>query len=271
MEPDARRDADASLRVMVAVGGHAFDRPAFEAMLAALPGIACDVVKHPEAARRMTPAGLHGIDALLLYDLPGLDFRDGLDPPRVLPPPDEIVAGFEGLLREGKGIVALHHALAGWPGWPGYGETLGGRFLYRPATVRGVDCPDSGYAPDVEYGVRVVDPAHPVCAGLPARFRLRDELYLCEVFERDVTPLLRADAAFTPKRFLSAAQALRGTPAPVARTTHAPGSNLVGWTRRQGASRVVCLQPGDGAATFADANYRRLLANALRWVARPRD
>jgi hypothetical protein len=263
------REASGTLRILVAIGGHAFDRLAFDALLAALPGIDCEVVKHPEAARRMNPRGLDGFDALLLYDLPGLDFRATQDGPRVLSPPPWLVEGFEALLRAGTGIVALHHALAGWPSWAGYGEALGGRFLYRPAQVRGRDCPDSGYLPDVRYAVEVADRAHPVTAGLPPRFTLRDELYLCEIFEGSVVPLLRADAEFTRERFWSAAGALRGAGPSREGWSHAPGSPLVGWTRVVEASRVVYLQPGDGPATLADPNYRRLLGNALRWVARP--
>lgn len=261
-------EASGTLRILVAIGGHAFDRPAFDALLTALPGIDCEVVKQPAAAQRMNPRDLGGFDALLLYDLPGLDFRVAQDGPRVLPPPPWLVEGFEALLRAGTGIVALHHALAGWPAWTGYGEALGGRFLYRPAPVRGRDCPDSGYLPDVEYAVEVVDSAHPVTAGLAPRFTLRDELYLCEVFEDDVVPLLRADAQFTPERFWSASSALRGAGASREGWSHAPGSRLVGWTRDVHASRIVYLQPGDGPATYADPNYRRLLGNALRWVAR---
>jgi uncharacterized protein len=256
------------LRVLVAIGGHAFDRPAFDALLAALPGVDCDVVKHPEAARRMNPRDLDGFDALLLYDLPGLDFRAAHDGPRVLSPSRELMAGFDALLRAGMGIVALHHALAGWPGWDDYGEALGGRFLYAPAQVRGRDCPDSGYLADVEYDVEVADHAHPVTAGLPPRFTLRDELYLCEVFEQDVIPLLRADAGFAQAQFRSAASALRGEGSSREGGAHAPGSSLIGWVRCVHASRVVYLQPGDGPAAFEDSNYRRLVANALRWVAR---
>lgn len=48
---------------------------------------------------------------------------------------------------------------------------------------------------------------------------------------------------------------------------HAPGSPLVGWTREPGASRVVYLQFGDGPSAYGDANVRRLLGNAIGWVA----
>jgi hypothetical protein len=33
------------------------------------------------------------------------------------------------------------------------------------------------------------------------------------------------------------------------------------------SSRLVYLQPGDGPSVYDDANYRRLVENAIRWVA----
>ena len=49
------------------------------------------------------------------------------------------------LLEAGQGFVFLHHALAGWPAWPGWAEVLGGRYHYAPASLRGRDWPDSGF------------------------------------------------------------------------------------------------------------------------------
>lgn len=248
--------------MLVAIGGHPFDRPAFDALLGAMPDLDFEVVRHPQAARRMADGGLQGIDALLLYDLPGLDFHDPVDPPRVLPPPPGVVAGLGAALRHGIGVVALHHALAGWPAWSDYGDWLGGRFLYRPARVRGRECADSGYATGVDYVACVVDASHPVVEGLPQRFALRDELYRCEVFAEELTPLLRVEVGPTSPAFLSAAGALRGEP----RADAGAPTDLIGWSRQLGPSRLVYLQPGDGPSTLQDGHYRRLVHNALRWV-----
>ncbi len=259
------------MRAMVAIGGHDFDREAFTAMLAALSGIDCEIVRQPEAARRMNPRDLQAFDALLLYDLPGLDFRAAADAPRLLPAPEAFRIGFEALLLDGVGIVALHHAIAGWPAWPVYGDILGARFRYRPALADGRVLADSGYAPDVEFGVEVADAAHPVTAGLPAQFTLRDEPYCCEV-DAAVQPLLRADARYTGAAFRSAAQAVRAPDAAApGQWRHAPASSLIAWSRTLYASRIVGIQPGDTASTFANPHWRRLLANALHWVARSAD
>ena len=34
-------------------------------------------------------------------------------------------------------------------------------------------------------------------------------------------------------------------------------------------SRLVYLQPGDGPSAYDNPDYRRLVENALRWVATP--
>lgn len=112
-------------------------------------------------------------------------------------------------LEPGKAVVALHHALAGWPTWDEYGDWLGGRFLYRPARVRGEMRLDSGYARAVAQEFETLV-AHPVLKGLPPRFWLTDEPYLCEVFECDIRPPLRSSASFQREDFLSAAAAVAG-------------------------------------------------------------
>ena len=132
--------------------------------------------------------------------MPGLDFA--ADPrPGYVEPDAAFKAGFEALLIQGKGIVALHHALAGWPAWPQYAEWLGGRFLYRPGELRGEHRLDSGYRHDVAYeAVAVAD--HPVLAGVPAHFPLTDELYLAEVFEDSVTHAAASQSRLRPRRLL---------------------------------------------------------------------
>ena len=256
-------DYHASIRALVAVRGHPFDRNAFATVFEEMQGISATMVDQP-ACLLMNPAGMRDFDVLVLYDMPGLDFA-APEPPAYVPPDPAFVSGFEALLTSGKGIVALHHALAGWPSWPGYAEHLGGRFLYRSDTLRGSDLLDSGYRHDVPYDAMVTG-NHRATQDLPPRFPLIDELYLAEVFEDSVTPLLRADAAFTRDQFFSAKHAVSGRMFCRDDWDHPPGSDLIGWTKRAINSPLVYLQPGDGPATYADANYRRLVENAIRWV-----
>jgi type 1 glutamine amidotransferase len=256
------------LNVLVAAKGRPYLRDPFMAMFDTLPGVACALVEQPAVQRLMTPEGMAGFDALVLYDMPGLDFAAPQRPGYVEPDPD-FKAGLLALLDAGKGVVALHHAIAGWPAWPEYAELLGGRFLYRPGPLRGADRPDSGYRHDVTHQASVLDPAHPVATGVPAGFALTDELYLSEVFEDLVIPLLASDAVFTRDGFYSAALAVNGKMYSNDGWVHPDGSNLIGWTKRARKSPLVYLQPGDGPPTYENPHYRRLVENAIRWVASP--
>ena len=254
------------LNVLVAVKGHPFDRTAFGAIFDEMEGVAAAIVDQPAAARLMTPEGMAGFDALVLYDMPGIDFR-AAGGPRFIEPSAAVKAGFLAMLDAGVPVVALHHAIAGWPAWPEYADILGGRFLYQPAELRGRARLDSGYRHDVAYEAVAAAPEHPILEGLPERIPLTDELYLFEVFEDAVTPLLRAPHAFMRQGFYSAAQAVAGKMLSNQGWDHPPGSDLIGWTKQARCSPLVYLQPGDGPATYASPNYRRLLRNAIVWAA----
>jgi type 1 glutamine amidotransferase len=262
-------DYRAPIKLLAAVRGHPFDRNGFDAMFLGMEGITATMVDQPAAAQLMNPEGMVPYQVLLLYDMPGLDFTAPENPPSYVAPPDALKSGLRALLEQGIGIVALHHALAGWPTWPEYGDWMGGRFLYHPAEVRGARCFDSGYAHSVTYEAAVLS-THPVTRGLPAAFSITDEPYLAEIFAADVTPLLSSGASFTRDHFWSADAAVRGNMNSRDRWNHPPGSNLIAWTKRALNSPLVYLQPGDGPSAFENPHYRRLLENAIRWVARCR-
>ena len=254
-------DHHAEIKVLAAVRGHPFDRNAFATLFGGMAGISVTFVDQPAAAMLMRPGLGARFDALLLYDMPGIDFA-AASPGSPVGPDEETKRGLTELLDEGIGVVALHHALAGWPGWPEYAELLGGRFLYRAEG----DILDSGYRHAVSYHAQVVA-GHPVTRGLPASFDLTDELYLAEIHEDDVTPLLRADHDFTAANFYSATRAIEGQMFSNQDWAHPPGSNLIGWVKRARRSPLVYLQPGDDETTYANPHYRQLVENALRWAA----
>jgi type 1 glutamine amidotransferase len=253
------------LNVLVVAKGHPYLRDPFMAIFDEMEEIACTLVEQPAAARMMSIEAMKGFDALVLYDMPGLDFRS-TPPPGFVEPEASFKKNFLALLDRGTGIVALHHAVAGWPAWEDYAELLGGRFLYQPGILRGKERQDSGYRHDVEYEITPVDTAHPILEGISFPLRLTDELYLSEVFEDSVSPLLRSSHRFTRDGFYSAAHAISGRMFSNEGWSHPDGSNLVGWTKRARNSPLVYLQPGDGPATYENPGYRRLIANAIRWV-----
>ena len=259
-------DYHSALNVLVSIKGHPFERDAFAELFESFDGIRHTFVEQPASQAFMNPTAAAPWDALVFYDMPGIDFST--QPPGLVPPSDELKQGFMDLLATGKGMVFLHHAIAGWPLWPDYGELIGGRFFYLPTECRGKPVLDSGYRHEVSHSVQVVDAAHPVAEGVDDAFSLTDELYLYEVFESDVEPLLTSGHTFDSEHFYSARHAVTGSMFCNDGWSHPPGPNLIGWTKTIKDSRIVYLQPGDGPDTYASPHYRRLVENAIRWVAK---
>jgi uncharacterized protein len=257
------------LRVALVTKGHPFDTESFLAVFDSIAGITWTHVEHPDALLLVEPQRAADFDVFVMYDMPGITFTRS-DPPTVFSsPPDDYVEAFGALLDAGKGMVFMHHAIAGWPMWEEYARIIGGRFHYQPATLDGVAYPDSGYRHDVTHTVEVTDTAHPICAGVPTTFSITDEVYLYPVFEQDVQPLMRSTYEFVDENFYSADHAIRGRRNDNDGWHHPQGSNLVAWTKTVGNSPIAYLQFGDGPTTHADPTYRRIVANAIAWAAEP--
>ena len=247
-----------TVSVLVVTGGHPFESEAFFAFVDSIPGITWTAAS--------TPATGH--DVVLLYDMPGLDFTGGDPPVKSRPPTAEVLAVWDDLRRTGTGLVALHHAIASWPAWPEFATMMGGRFHYGPGTLQGVHYPDSGYVFDVEHRVEVLDPLHPVCAGVGASFTIRDELYCFPVLASRVHPLMRTTFPVRDSRnFRSADAAIRRRSDAGRIWTHPPGSDLIAWATSADSSPLVYVQCGDGPTAYANESFRRIVANAIRWTA----
>ncbi len=259
--PTSRSDG----RLLAITGGHRFDLEAFRAMLDAVCadlGWRWDHATQPEAQDRLRPDRAVGWDAILLHDIPGLTLARGAEPV-VHEPTADTRRDILRSLDSGVGIVATHHSLAGWPSWDEWASVLGGRFLYAPGRLRGDRIPASGYRMG-RYRVKV-DPEHPIGAGVED-FDVDDELYLCPVFESEIDPFLETDADVSAEVMIDTYREVRFGERVMAQEQ--PGSRFLGWSKTHGSSRVVYLLPGHGATTMGNEQYRRLLANACRWVRR---
>jgi type 1 glutamine amidotransferase len=250
--------------LIVLSGGHRYYEAEFGQFLSQLGEWDITHIEHPEAEELVAKGRALQADAVLFYDMGGYSFADNWVTSR--PPSEAYRRAIVDRLKSGRGIVAMHHALAGWADWPEWHDMLGGRFLYTPGEVRGQKVPDSGYRHDVKYTAEVVAD-HPVTAGLPASFPVCDEQYLCEIFEDDVEPLLRSDYSFTRDNFYSASLGISGTLFSNEGWEHADGSNLIGWHKQVHGAPLVYLQPGDSKETLLNPCIQQLVRNAVHFIA----
>jgi len=142
-------------------------------------------------------------------------------------------------VRNGGGFGATHSASDTLYSWPEYGELLGGYFDGHPWT--------QAVTLDVE------DPTHPVTRGLPASFRLTDEIYQHRAFDRSrVRVLLTLDTRTVNLR----AGGVNRTDEDFA----------LAWVRSYGRGRVFYSALGHFDEVFLDPNVQRILRQGLEWI-----
>ena len=258
-------------RLLVVTEGHPFDRNAFHALFDANTDITATFVEQPAAQVILRPQNLADYDAVLFYDMLGIPMGpEGL---AAAQPPADYVRSLEALLARGVGLVLLNHALVQWPLWPLWREITGSTFRLTQGDVDGQLVPGSGYRGgagephrNATHRLSPVSAPHPVTAGLEAGFEITDELYLRTPLARtpDTVPLLTSDYAFTQANF---------SPPPLAPKAeqeawaHDDGDNVIVWARRVRNSPVVACEAGDGPPAYENPGFRRMLANAIQWVA----
>lgn len=250
--------------LLVLSGGHPYEAEPFDALIHSLGDWQVTHLSHPEAEQAVANGAAERADGLLFYDMAGYAFGEGVMTSR--PPAPEYVNAIKARFASGRGAVALHHALAGWAQWPEWHDWLGGQFFYSPGQWQGRYVPDSGYRHEVEYTAKTVAD-HPVTAGLPISFPVRDELYLCPVDESRVIPLIRSEGfPMVRGNFYSAANAVAGQMFSHEGWDHPPGSTLVGWETRAIRAPLIYLQFGDGPETYSNPPVRQAISNALEYT-----
>ena len=265
-------------RVLLVTKGHPFAKDPFFNIFEHLVSdpLSCVTdythVEQPAAQHFFHPELSDQWDVFVMYDMPGIEFNRSEserkdDPVTFHPPTEAFKEGVYSMLEKGKGLIFLHHALAGWPLWEEWASIIGGRFHYQPATLRGVSYSDSGYRHDVKHTVEVVDDTHPITKGIPATFEFTDELYLAPIFEDNIHPIFRSHHEFSSKNFYSADLAIRGKGYSNEGWEHPPTSNAVGWVKHAGNSPIAYLQFGDGPGQYSEPLFRKIIGNAITWAA----
>jgi hypothetical protein len=208
-------------------------------------------------------------DVVLFYDMSGIAMP-GTGAAQA--PPPEYVRGIEALLERGTGVLLMNHGLLSWPDWPLWRALSNTSFLLSAGEIHGERLPGSGYRGGMGQPERnartLLRPAlagHPVLDGLESGLEVQDELYLkSPCFESRVVSLLRSDFTFSQAHFSPPPLA---SPDEQAAWSHPPGSDVVVWANACGRSPVVASEIGDGPHSYASPDFRRLLGNAVNWLA----
>jgi type 1 glutamine amidotransferase len=144
----------------------------------------------------------------------------------------ELREGIVHFADAGKGLLLVHPAIwYNWKDWPEYNRGL----------VGGGSRSHDKYG---EFEVTVVEPAHPIVAGVPKTFKITDELYR---FEKDP----------------------EGTPILVLATGKEPSSGKtypILWIVQHPKGRIVCNTLGHDGQAHQHQAYKTILQNSLLWV-----
>jgi hypothetical protein len=217
------------IRILVVTGGHGYKVEQFNQMLASLgPQITYKVAELPGAYDMFLAENRDKYDVLVFYHM----FQKITD---------EQAKVFTECIQNGKPVVALHHSICAFDGWPGYWDIIGGKYFHAVTTYRGKEYQPCSYIHDLHFNVKVVNPKHPVTKGI-TDFEIFDETYKGYYVEEGVTPLLTTDE---PK----------STP-------------VIGWAKKFGKSKIVVLQSGHDTPTFENPNFRKLLKQSIIWVSK---
>lgn len=207
------------MRVLAVTGGHSHEA-SFYSVLEGHRDMVVNVNPHPVAFQgNLTKA----YDVIVLYDM-------------VQELPEAQKKNLREFLESGKGLVALHHAIASFHDWPWWWkDVIAGHYFEKPLG----DHPASTYLHDVWMKAWPVV-QHPITKGMP-EIEIFDETYKGMWISPRATVLVKTDAP----------------------TSDGP----LAWISPYEKSRVVYLQLGHGREAHESPAYRGLVHRGILWAA----
>ncbi len=214
------------MKVVVVTGGHGFEEKPFGDMFGSFQNLDCTFVALKDESEIFEDIAKWPYQVIVLYNM-----SQGISEKRQ--------ENFVRLLDQGVGLVVLHHAIAAFADWPEYRKIIGAKYWLKDTVEDGVKHPQCQWKEGVDMKMHVEDASHPIMAGIKD-FTIHDETYKGYNLEPDNHLILSCDE---------------------------PGSQKeVAWTRAYRNAKVCFIQPGHGAATYVDENYRRVVLHAIEWV-----
>ncbi len=208
-------------KILIITGGHDFERESFFDMFADM-NVEYSSVEHPQANLIYGTSDLETYDVLVYYDM-NQEISEGQK------------QAFLNTVKQGKGLVFLHHSLASYQKWDEFLQIQGGRYHLNPEEAR----QKSTYRHDVQMDVHIVDPSHPVTQGL-SDFTIHDEVYGNFEVLPGVTPLLTTD--------------------------HPESGDTIAWAHTYGNSKIVYIQLGHDHFAYENENFQKLVEQAILWA-----
>ena len=222
------QESPGKIRVLVVTGGHAFEKEPFFKLFKDNPDITYQAVEHPQAHAMFKAEAARQYDVIVTYDY-GQKISE------------EAKADFVAQLKDSKGLVVLHHAIAAYPDWPEYWKIIGAHYYLAKTNINGVEKLRSGWKEGMHFRIHIADPNHPVTRGVND-FDTHDETYKWFDVADECYPLL---------------------------TTDEPESNnVIAWAKTYERSRVVYMQCGHDHFAYENPNFQQILRQAIRWTAR---
>ena len=254
-----------AIETLIVHKGHNFNYSGFFAMFDENPNVNATAVEQPAAQVMLRPENVQPYEAIVFYDMLAIDGS---------PIPEDYKTSIEALIESGKGIVMMNHATLQWPAWNGWREISGSSFrLGGEGEVFGEVVPPSGYRGgggeperNGHHHLSPVQKGHPVLEGLEDGFDIVDEIYIkTKGFESrpGILPLMRSDYPMVKENFNAPGASAEER----AKWDHPEGSDFIVWANKAGNSPVVAMDAGDGPEAYENPQFRRLLDNAIHWVA----
>ena len=179
---------------------------------------------HPDAIMQLGGADPATFDAVIFYDMP----RDIKDEEKIV---------FRKLVKDGKGLLFLHHSICSYQDWNDYKSYTGGKYYEKMKDEAfGV----STYRHDVKFRIQILEKSHPITRGVKD-FEILDEVYGNLEVLPGVQPLLA--------------------------TNHPLSNKIIGWTFQKENSRVVYIEPGHDKNAYSNPSYQQLIRQAIIFAA----
>jgi len=216
-----------NIKVVVVTGGHGFKEEPFLALFQGCADIEYVEARQQDHSEIFEDISDWDYDVIVLYNM-----TQQISPKRR--------QNFVRLLQRGVGVVALHHSIAAYQQWSEYRKIIGGKYYLKTAEENGLVHEASTYKHDLDFMVHIEDASHPITRDM-SDFTIHDETYRKCVFEKDNLVL--------------------------ASTDHPTSDGPLCWVRQYGKAKVCYIEMGHGPSAYANASYRRLVAQAIRWCA----